>query len=184
MPADTKETLLPAEWWGKRIYSHADALYIAQVSTDTLLTWHKRGIMPDASRDVQARGHRRKYSAHDLAYLLLLKAVAGAGWQLTSAQTYVKRARFSFRKIVEFARRRPAETLERPHRPLLVLLPIGKASIFNLQETFPDDMSRWMRKKRTASVTIIDIDALAREFYRRVREVKAREGESSQQPAH
>jgi hypothetical protein len=41
-----------------------------------------------------------------------------------------------------------------------------------------------MRKKRTASVTIIDIDALAREFYRRVWEVKAREGESSQQPAH
>jgi len=59
-------------------FSHGETLQITGLTADTLLAWHKRGVVPDiGERDQGGRGHRRKYSAMNLAYLMVLKQLAG-----------------------------------------------------------------------------------------------------------
>ena len=59
-------------------FSHGETLQITGLTADTLLTWHKRGVVPDiGERDRGGRGHRRKYSAMHLAYLMVLKQLSG-----------------------------------------------------------------------------------------------------------
>lgn len=68
-------------------FSHTETLQITGLTTDTLHTWHKRGVLiAIAEKQPPGRGHRRRYSVLDLIYLSLLREFSGkiplvaAGW--------------------------------------------------------------------------------------------------------
>src|SRR3974377_1011585 len=58
-------------------FSHAEVLEITGLTADTLLTWHKRGVIV-GSEGSQAlgRGHRRKYSEFEVVRLAIMKHLA------------------------------------------------------------------------------------------------------------
>ncbi|MCC7233705.1 MAG: MerR family transcriptional regulator [Bryobacterales bacterium] len=59
-------------------FSHTETLEITGLTTDTLHTWHKRGVLVAiAEEQPPGRGHRRRYSVLDLIYLSLLRELAG-----------------------------------------------------------------------------------------------------------
>jgi DNA-binding transcriptional MerR regulator len=58
----------------KPLFSHGETLEITGLTADTLLTWHKRGLVPRIGRRKhEGRGFRRRYSTVDVAYLVILK---------------------------------------------------------------------------------------------------------------
>ncbi len=164
-------------------FSHGETLQITGLTADTLLTWHKRGVVPNiGERDQGGRGHRRKYSVAHLAYLMVLKELAGrmplpmAGMAAANALTAI---------VTTFALLRYTENAaDYDAMPSLLLVAYEdhsgqlKFEVFTDKEgealpVLPDGrIDKWMRSLNIQSATILDIVTLTLTLFGKIGEVK------------
>ena len=164
-------------------FSHGETLQITGLTADTLLTWHKRGVVPDiGERDQGGRGHRRKYSAMHLAYLMVLKQLSGkmplvvAGMAAANAVPLIL-GTFMLLRYTE-----NADEIEA--MPSLVLVAYEDDSgqtrfeLFSSEEgrgipTIPHGgIDQWMRALNIQSATILNIVSLTLLLFWNIGDVK------------
>ena len=164
-------------------FSHGETLQITGLTADTLLTWHKRGVVPDiGERDQGGRGHRRKYSAMHLAYLMVLKQLSGkmplvmAGMAAANAVPLIL-GTFMMLRYTE-----NADEIEA--MPSLVLVAYEddagqtRFELFSSEEgrgipTIPfGGIERWMRALNIQSATILNIVSLTLMLFWNIGDVK------------
>ena len=146
-------------------FSHADTLYITGLTSEQLLTWHKRGVLANIAAGSasagQGRGIRKKYCFLDLWYLTLMKELTEACVPLVVAALRVVTLTPAFRAIVE-----TRETLKQAERHgnmqmLLVVYRSNDRIEFDLLSNDSDmnqvDVHEWMRGKNIRRVAVIDL---------------------------
>ena len=164
-------------------FSHGETLQITGLTADTLLTWHKRGVVPDiGERDQGGRGHRRKYSAMHLAYLMVLKQLSGkmplvvAGMAAANAVPLIL-GTFMLLRYTE-----NADEIEA--MPSLVLVAYEddagqtRFELFSSEEGRgiptipPGGIEQWMRALNIQSATILNIVSLTLLLFWNIGDVK------------
>ena len=164
-------------------FSHSETLHITGLTADTLLTWHKRGVVPNiGDRDQGGRGHRRKYSAMHLAYLMVLKQLSGkmpllmAGMAAANAVPLI---------LGTFMMLRYTENVDEIEAmPSLVLVAYEddagqtKFELFTSQEGKgipvipPGGIEQWMRALNIQSATLLNIVSLTLTLFGKIGDVK------------
>ena len=164
-------------------FSHGETLQITGLTADTLLTWHKRGVVPDiGERDQGGRGHRRKYSAMHLAYLMVLKQLSGKMPLLVAGMAAANAVPLILGTFMMLRYTENADEIEA--MPSLVLVAYEddagqtKLELFTSKEkqgipTIPPcGIEQWMRALNIQSATILNIVSLTLMLFWNIGDVK------------
>jgi hypothetical protein len=169
-------------------FSHAEALEITGLTADTLLTWHKRGVVANTGGvKAMGRGHRRKYSVADLAYLSVLKHLSPR-MPLPFAVAVAADAQMAVIKTYDMMRFREGLD-EIDAMPGVSLITYEDATgqirfdlIADREEkglpTWPaGGIATWMRQYGICSVTVIDMTTVTLTLFGRIGIIKERKGQ-------
>jgi hypothetical protein len=164
-------------------FSHGETLQITGLTADTLLTWHKRGVVPNiGDRDQGGRGHRRKYSAMHLAYLMVLKQLSGKMPLLVAGMAAANAVPLILGTFMMLRYTENADEIEA--MPSLVLVAYEddagqtKLELFTSKEkqgipTIPPcGIEQWMRALNIQSATILNIVSLTLMLFWNIGDVK------------
>ena len=166
-------------------FSHAEVLEITGLTADTLLTWHKRGVIV-GSEGSQAlgRGHRRKYSEFEVVRLAIMKhlaptmalPMAAAGAAAASAMVFLVTQLAAYRETIEELEAMPGvgllayhDSTGTPHFDL-----VGDADFPGLTPLPSGGLAAWMRKRRVTIVTVLDLNLLMFALYAAAEAVRMR----------
>ncbi len=141
------------------LFSHAEALAIAGLSAEALLTWHRRGFAPETPGREARKGNRRAYSTLDVIGLALAKRLADAGCALSQAQALAGRL------LLGAAKR----TLGREARPGAEYLMLYPPAAWELVPA--SALAQQIVERRLEQVTVIDFGAFAGQVGTRYRDV-------------
>jgi len=164
-------------------FSHGETLQITGLTADTLLTWHKRGVVPNiGERDQGGRGHRRKYSVMNLAYLLVLKQLAGKMPLLAAGIAAVNSTAGIIGTFMLLRYTDDADEIDALPSPFLVSYEDEagqpKFEVFTNKEgqglpVVPlGGIEKWMRKLNIQAATILDIVSLTLTLFWKIADVK------------
>lgn len=164
-------------------FSHGETLQITGLTADTLLTWHKRGVVPDiGERDQGGRGHRRKYSAMHLAYLMVLKQLSGKMPLLMAGMAAANAVPLILGTFMLLRYTENADEIEA--MPSLVLVAYEddagqtRFELFSSEEGRgiptipPGGIEQWMRALNIQSATILNIVSLTLLLFWNIGDVK------------
>jgi hypothetical protein len=164
-------------------FSHGETLKITGLTADTLLTWHKRGVVPDiGERDQGGRGHRRKYSAMHLAYLMVLKQLSGKMPLLVAGMAAANAVPLILGTFMLLRYTENADEIEA--MPSLVLVAYEddagqtRFELFSSEEGRgiptipPGGIEQWMRALNIQSATILNIVSLTLLLFWNIGDVK------------
>jgi DNA-binding transcriptional MerR regulator len=136
-------------------FYQGDVLEIAAISADTLLTWHKRGLIPEPTPREGGRGHRRLYSVREAFYLAILKKLADVHYPLGDANTLAGKL---VNKVIALAFLSPGESI-------VALYPPDQ---FEDVPVHSDrTIARWMKERKLDFATFLDLTAFAEQVYGR-----------------
>jgi len=166
-------------------FSHAEVLEITGLTADTLLTWYKRGVViTSEGTEAKGRGHRRKYSEHDVTRLMIMKLLAPtiplplASAMAGSASLMVLLASqmAAFRETRDELDEMPGASLLAYHdsagRPRFDL--VGDAHHEGLDPLPAGGISAWMRNAGVSAVTVLDINIIMFKLYAAFTNVRMR----------
>ncbi len=172
-------------------FSHGEALRITGLTADTLLTWHKRGVVPNiAEREQTGRGHRRRYCILDLLYLAVVKEFAGKMPLVVAglAAMQAVRAIIATYDMIRFAES-AEDVSEIPGISFVAYeneTGQTKFDVFTEQDgpgvrKWPGGgIQGWMRSQNIRAATVIDITTLTLELFAKIGDV-LREQEQREQ---
>ncbi len=138
-------------------FSHAEALAIAGLSAQALLTWHKRNLAPDTPGR-EGKGNRRAYSRLDVIRLALVKRLAEAGCALIQAHALAGR-------LLLLTKDRMRGTTG-PGAEYLVLYPQAGCELVPA-----NDLAQWIKGRQPDQVMVIDFGAFIEQLRKRLRDV-------------
>ena len=168
------------------MFSHGETLEITGLTADTLLTWHKRGFLPQlGKREQMGRGFRRKYTTFDVVYLVLLKHMVG---RVPMAFACVGAARAVDAVITVLEMARYADTLQNLNKsPGVSLVAFEDCSGKFRFEVFADrpdagvpvwpggGIQTWMRTAVVEWALILDLSTIALALFARIGDVMERQ---------
>jgi DNA-binding transcriptional MerR regulator len=131
------------------IFSHAEALVIAGITAEGLLTWHRRGVAPETPNREPGRGRRRLYSTLDVVSLALIKRFADARYPLDIARDLAQRV---LRNVALLVMARTATN--HPAR-YLAITPDAKVELVPAA-----NIQSWMDDRQMQELTLVDFGAL------------------------
>jgi hypothetical protein len=152
-------------------YSHRDALNVTGLTADTILTWHKRGLVPTHAGTVpKGRGNRREYSEFDLAYLVVMKHLAPA-LPLAHAALAANSGAMMVHALNQLAGHyATAEELNAMPTAILVAYQdadgtpryevLGHAGLPSLDPLPEGGLPEWMRQRNLSTVTVLDLNMI------------------------
>jgi len=166
-------------------FTHAEVLEITGLTADTLLTWHKRGVVVGSEgSQAQGRGHRRKYSEFEVVRLAIMKhlaptmalPMAAAGAAAASAMVFLVTQLAAYRETIEELEAMPGVRLLAYHdlagTPRFDL--VGDANFPGLEPLPSGGLAAWMRKTRVTIVTVLDINMITFTLYAAAEAVRMR----------
>ena len=170
----------------KPLFSHGETLEITGLTADTLLTWHKRGLVPRIGRRKhQGRGFRRRYSTVDVAYLVILKHLAGRV-PLISAGLAAAHATSAILAVYEMARftERAEELHTLPGVTLVAYTDADGKTRFEVYSDREDagvplwpggGIQTWMRTAVIEAALVLDLSTIALALFARIGDVMERQ---------
>jgi DNA-binding transcriptional MerR regulator len=154
------------EIWSEPMFSHSQALEVAQLAPETLLAWHQRGLVPESELPASGKGFRRRYSFNNIYYLALFNRIAASGQPLARTKLLTDH----LFPLLQKANKLPLRQL------LLVIQPIsnrrpgaGSFELFFSKNPLPSGgIEEWMRLNKVEAVVLIDLVAFKHAFWRRL----------------
>ncbi len=148
------------------LFSHAEALQVAQLAAETLQAWHQRGLIPESELRVAGKGFRRRYSLDNVLYLALFNRIASFGQPLARTKLLTDH----LFPLLQKANKLPFRQL------LLVIQPssnkqsgVGTFHLFFSKNPLPSGgIEEWMHLNKVEAVILIDLAAFLRGFWARL----------------
>lgn len=155
-------------------FSHADTLFVTGLTSDQLLTWHKRGLLANIAETAaggQGRGVRRKYCLLDLWYLSLMREMTEisvpVGWAAGIAVSLLS----IFKHLTEYG----PGLRQASHTPVMVLAIFREGEEIRsdiLDAKLGADVLGWMRERLLRRACFIDLVALHSHMSQKLLELK------------
>jgi hypothetical protein len=173
-------------------FSHGETLRIDGLTADTLLTWHKRGVLVSISEhQPPGRGNRRRYSVLDLIYLAVLKEFAGKIPLAAAGYIAVQAIRpvLATYDMIRFAE--SAEDMNQiPSMAIIAYDDEAGQTQFNIfvdqaasgeMASPPGGMQGWMRSMNVRAAVIVDVATLTLELFAKIGDVMREQERREQQ---
>jgi DNA-binding transcriptional MerR regulator len=141
---------------GRPFFYQGEVLDIAAISADTLLTWHKRGLIPEPAANQGGKGHRRLYSVADAFYLAILKKLVDAHYPLSDANALADKLR---PKLIAWA------FLQASDERIVALYPPDQ--IEGISGSSDPAIAAWMEHRKLDVVTFLDLKEFATQVHQR-----------------